>query len=76
MFTFRRRTNENKNIHIKSAVAAYFGGDSCRLHSCAGASGCRGKLGYHPGIAVKKPENIRRRLVLERRKPADLRREL
>lgn len=30
MFTFRRRTNENKNIHIKSAVAAYFGGDSCR----------------------------------------------
>ena len=59
MFTFRRRTNENKNIHIKSAVAAYFGGDSCRLHSCAGASGCREKLGYQPGIAVKKPENIR-----------------
>ena len=45
------RTHISKALSLLTSAAIAVG--------CAGASGCRGKLGYQPGIAVKKPENIR-----------------
>ena len=48
------RTHISKALSLLTSAAIAVG-----CISALELPGCRGKLGYQPGIAVKKPENIR-----------------